>query len=59
LRHVAVIAEAGIAAPPRLLEALDMQEMAEADPEVGRRKGYFDHARDLRRASIAKARRHP
>jgi hypothetical protein len=53
-----VIAEAGIAAPPRLLEALDMQEMAEADPEVGRRKGYFDYARDLRRASIAKARRH-
>jgi len=39
-----------------MLEALEAQEMAEHDPEAARRKGYFDHARDLRKAALAKAR---
>jgi hypothetical protein len=40
-----------------LLEALEAQEMAECDPQASRRKGYFDHARELRKAAIANARR--
>jgi hypothetical protein len=44
-----------IAAAPELLEALEAQEMAEWDPEASRSKGYFDRARELRRAAIAKA----
>jgi hypothetical protein len=39
-----------------MLAALEAQEMAEHDPEAARRKGYFDHARNLRKAAIAKAR---
>lgn len=39
-----------------MLEALEAQEMAEHDPEAARRKGYFDRARDLRKAALAKAR---
>jgi hypothetical protein len=39
-----------------MLEALEAQEMAEHDPEAARRKGYVDHARDLRKAALAKAR---
>ena len=39
-----------------MLAALEMQEMAEYDPEASRRKGYFDTARDMRKAAIAKAR---
>jgi hypothetical protein len=39
-----------------MLAALEAQEMAEHDPEAARRKGYFDIARDLRKAAIAKAR---
>jgi hypothetical protein len=38
-----------------MLAALEAQEMAEADPEAGRRKGYFDHAREMRKAAITKA----
>jgi len=44
-----------IAAAPEMLEALQWQEMADADPEASRRKGYYDRARELRRAAIAKA----
>jgi hypothetical protein len=44
-----------MAAAPDMLEALEAQEMAEWDPEAARRKGYFDRARELRRAAIAKA----
>jgi hypothetical protein len=44
-----------IAAAPELLEALQYQEMADADPEASRRKGYFEEARRLRRNAIAKA----
>lgn len=39
-----------------MLEALEAQEMTEHDPEAARRKGYFDRARDLRKAALAKAR---
>jgi hypothetical protein len=39
-----------------LLEALEAQEMAEWDPEASRRKGYFDRARELRRAALAATR---
>jgi hypothetical protein len=42
-------------AAPDMLEALEAQEMAEWDPEAARRKGYFDRARELRRAAIARA----
>ena len=35
------------------LEALESQEMADADPEASRRKGYYDRARELRRAVLA------
>jgi hypothetical protein len=42
-----------IKAAPDMLEALLWQEMAEHDPEASRRKGYFDRARELRRAAIA------
>lgn len=45
--------EQGVVA--ELLEALEAQEMAEWDPEAAQRKGYFDRARELRRASVAKA----
>jgi hypothetical protein len=38
-----------------LLQALEWQEMAGHDPEASRRKGYFDRAREHRRAAIAKA----
>jgi hypothetical protein len=44
-----------IAAAPELLEALEWQDMAEADRDAGLRKGYFDKARELRKAAIAKA----
>ncbi len=44
-----------IAAAPDLLAALEAQAMAEADPEASERKGYFDRARDLRRAALANA----
>jgi hypothetical protein len=46
-----------IAAALDMLEALEAQEMAEADPEAGQRKGYFDHAREMRKAAIAKAKK--
>lgn len=42
-------------AAPDLLEALEAQEMAEWDPEAAQRKGYFDRARELRRAALAQA----
>ena len=42
-------------AAPDMLDALKAQEMADADPEASRRKGYFDRARDMRRAALAKA----
>jgi hypothetical protein len=38
-----------------LLEALKYQEMADADPEASRRKGYYEEAARLRKAAIAKA----
>jgi hypothetical protein len=38
-----------------MLRALKWQEMAEADPAAARRKGYFDRARDSRRAALAAA----
>jgi hypothetical protein len=38
-----------------LAEALEAQAMADADPEASRRKGYFDRARDMRRAALTKA----
>ncbi len=44
-----------MAAAPEMLEALEAQEMAEWDPETARRKGYFDRARELRRAALARA----
>lgn len=44
-----------MAAAPDMLEALEAQEMAGWDPEAGRRKGYFDRARELRLAALAKA----
>lgn len=37
-----------------MLEALKYQEMADADPEAARRKGYYDEARKLRKAALAK-----
>ena len=37
-----------------MVEALRWQDMAEADPAASHRKGYFDHARNLRRAVLAK-----
>src|SRR5579872_1796279 len=40
---------------PEMLHALMYQEMADADPEAARRKGYYDRARELRKAAIAKA----
>jgi hypothetical protein len=43
-------------AAPDLLAALEYQDMADADPQASRRKGYFDSARELRAAAIAKAR---
>ncbi len=45
-----------VASGPDMLAALEAQEMAEADPESGRRKGYFDNARELREAALAKVR---
>lgn len=39
----------------RALEALDWAEMADADPEASRRKGYFDEARAARRAVLRDA----
>lgn len=44
------------AAATDMLAALIAQEMADADPAAARRKGYFDRARNLRKAAIAKAR---
>jgi len=38
-----------------LVEALQWQEMADADPAASHRKGYFEHACDLRRAELARA----
>ena len=43
------------AAASDMFEALQWQEMAEADPEAARRKCYFERARELRRAALAKA----
>jgi hypothetical protein len=43
------------AAAQDMLEALQWQEMAEADPDAARRKGYFERARELRRSALAKA----
>ena len=43
-------------AAPAMLEALEAQELAEWDAEASRRKGYFDRARELRRAALAAAR---
>jgi hypothetical protein len=45
-----------MAAAPAMLEALEAQEMAEWDAEASRRKGYFDRARELRRAALAAVR---
>jgi hypothetical protein len=42
-----------------MLTALVAQDMAEADPEAARRKGYFERARQLRKEAIAKARGTP
>jgi hypothetical protein len=39
-----------------MFEALCAQEVAEFDPDASRRKGYFDNARELRNAALAKAR---
>ncbi len=39
-----------------MFEALCAQEMAEFDPETGRRKGYFDNALQLRKNALAQAR---
>jgi len=44
-----------MAAAPEMLEALEAQEMAEWVPEAARRKGYFDRARELRRAALTRA----
>lgn len=44
-----------LATAPTMLEALKAQDMAEADPAAARRKGYFDLARELREAALAKA----
>ena len=38
-----------------LLEALEAQAMADADPEASRRKGYFKRARELRIAALTTA----
>ncbi len=43
-----------ISAAPDMLEALKAQEMADYDPEASRRKGYFERARQLRKAALAK-----
>jgi hypothetical protein len=43
------------AAAPDLLAALEMQQMAEYDREASLRKGYFDEAKCMRDAAIAKA----
>jgi hypothetical protein len=40
---------------PDMLAALEQQEMADADPATARRKGYYDLARSMRKAAIAKA----
>lgn len=42
-------------AAPDMLEALNYQEMADADPDASRRKGYYEYARELRRKAIGKA----
>ena len=39
-----------------MFAALEAQEMAEFDPEASHRKGYFDHARILRKAALKTAR---
>jgi hypothetical protein len=53
-------AEAGMRlkldAAEAMFEALCAQEIAEVDPEAGRRKGYFDNALQLRKNALAKAR---
>jgi hypothetical protein len=38
-----------------LAEALEAQAMADADPEASRRKGYYNRAREMRLAALAKA----
>lgn len=45
-----------IDAAQEMFDALEAQDMAECDPEAARRKGYFDHARALRKAALSKAR---
>lgn len=37
-----------------IVEALRADQMAYADPAVGRRKGYYERAQDLREAALAK-----
>ena len=39
-------------AAPDLLEALEAQAMADADPEASTRKGYYEQARELRHAAL-------
>lgn len=38
-----------------MLDALEMQQMAEYDREASIRKGYFDSAKELRECAIANA----
>jgi hypothetical protein len=44
-----------MATGPEMLKALRYQEMADADPTVSRRKGYYEESARLRRIAIAKA----
>jgi hypothetical protein len=50
-------AAAIINASADMLEALEAQQMAEYDAEASRRKGYFERAREMREAALAKAKR--
>ena len=50
-----LVCEEGMSLYTDLLEALKYQEMADADPEASRRKGYYEEAARLRKAAIAKA----
>jgi hypothetical protein len=55
LKQLSPEAAAAINAARDMLAALEMQQMADYDPEASHRKGYFVHARELREAAIAKA----